>query len=350
MKRIIYLFLGAALCFTACQKDKNSLITNSMETEITDADFNDSKAMVFNSNKKKADYGLELDYDLVIKEVSENKYKAAIKVKGMTLNGVKLKEFGNSKRIYGVVMGLNTTKKDPDVPLDALLESTENSNNNNIKTFQFPAFEYKGDLTFEVIEANISFKLKDGDVIVKDKSTISIFGSDITVSGGNMEFGDNSSFKLPEGSSIVMNSEKTETNFAILLDGSTNRPSIQVTEDYFVLPNGKSVEQNPEAVKVRFPKKNDQAGYMVIVVAGDPNQEIETVTYKPIPVPNPNNPDDVKELPLITFHLTHYNQKNGIQRFVCDEEFANKDILSGQTDHFRLNGPGWNHIALVRGK
>ncbi|MCP6127631.1 hypothetical protein NL458_26525, partial [Klebsiella pneumoniae] len=74
----------------SCQKENRlAPVSGDQSVSITDADFTASRA-TYGENKKNTAYGLDLDYDLVIKEVSDDKYKVAIKIHGLRVNGMKM--------------------------------------------------------------------------------------------------------------------------------------------------------------------------------------------------------------------------------------------------------------------
>lgn len=344
MKRIFYTILAATIALGSCQKENHiAPVAGDQSLSITDADFVASKATI-GSNKKNNEGGLDLDYDIVLKEVSKDKYRLKIKLKAMRVAGY---EFGNSKLINGVVWGVVTklTNNDDKAPLNITLTSAEK----NGDTYLFPDFEYKGDLDFELLDISSRFRIKGGDLLIKDASTISFLSSDITVDNGNFKPGN--SFEIKEGTTVTVNQQKTETSFAILFNAAEDECSFVSNGSYFILPKGHSVEQDPKVAKVTFPKSEDGSKVMRITVKGDPAESVASVYYTPAPIPDPNNPGSTIQPPAIEFHKSEPSDKKiGICCYDRCLEPKN-NYICGTTIHlkpadFNANGPGWARITL----
>jgi len=326
MKKVVYTLMAATLCLSACKKQQTTMIASTTEsTQITDADFKDGRAIV-SGQKKQTEDGLEMDYDLVIKEVSENKYQAAIKINGLKLNGKKPNGYKQSS-YFAIVLALNTSKEDKAVPLAVELKAANPGSVNNGDIVKFSEFEYKGDLKYNVVQSTLSVAIDNptftpaGNVF---SSALRLSGIDITVPNSVISI-NGGNFEIKENASITMNGGSTIMNFGLVL--SDKLATIIDREEYFVLPSGHTVEQNPEVAKVMLQQED---GYVIVVVSGDPAQKISEVYYKPAPI-SANDPKDPKatiQLPVMEFVLTHFNQKNGIQRFKSKQTF--KELYKDQ--------------------
>lgn len=318
--------MAATLCLSACKKQQTTIIASTSEsTQITDADFKDGRATL-SGQKKQTENGLEMDYDLVIKEVSENKYQAAIKINGIKLNGKKPNGYKESN-YKSIVLALNTSKEDKSVPLDVLLKAANPGSVNNGDIVKFPEFEYKGNLKYNVVNASTAIAI-DNPVFTPSggvfSSALRLSGIDITVPNSSISI-NGGNFEIRENSSITINGGSTIMNFGLVL--SDKLATIIDRDEYFVLPSGHTVEQNPEVAKVTL---QEEDGYVIVVVSGDPAQKIAEVYYKPAPI-SANDPKDPKatiQLPVMEFALTHFNQKNGIQRFKSKQTF--KELYKDQ--------------------
>lgn len=350
MKRIIYTLLAATIVFSACQKENRMApVAGDQSISITDADFTASKAS-YGENKKNSQYGLELDYDLVIKEVSDDKYKVAIKVHGLKVNGQKMDEEKNKafkSAIFGAVLTLNNTKEKQEIPLNLKLTSTGVNGN----TYNFPEFTYKGDLSYELVNVNASIIIGGGNVVVTGAASIDFCDSKMTITGGNLQMKDNGGFTIKEGTEVTINAAKTETNFAILLTGKGDKCNVDDDDDWFLLPKGHSVEQDPKVAKVTFPKGEDGSKVMRITVKGDPAENVASVYYTPAPIPDPNNPGSTIQPAAIEFHKSEPSEKK-IGICCYDRCLEPKDnLLCGTTIHlkpadFNNFGEGWARITL----
>lgn len=307
------MLMAATLSVAACKKQKTAPSSTTMAPEPRD-----SRAMIAGGQFKKSSNGLELDYDLEIKETSTNKYTTTLKINGVNLNGKKIKGF-KSSAIFGIVLGLNTTKEDKAVPLSAALEETELSSVGSEKTITFKPFEYKGDLAYTLVNAKISISIGGGSVTINDDSRFTLFGEEMSVpngglktSGGNV-FGDNSTILISE------RKEAVETNFALLLDA---RGAIMEDEgSYFVLPSGHTLTQNPELAKLNVGEEADGTyGYVTVTISGDPARSITNIYYQACPADGSTK--DSKDQPILKFEATHFNENNGVQRFTSTQTWT----------------------------
>ena len=323
MKKVVYTLLAATLCLSACKKQQTTIIASTTEsTQITDADFKDGRAIV-SGQKKQTDDGLEMDYDLIIKEVSENKYQAAIKINGIKQNGKKPNGYKESG-YFAIVLALNTSKEDKEVPLSVVLKAANPGSVHNGDIVKFTEFEYKGNLKYDVVDATLSIAVNNptftpaGNVF---SSALRLSGIDLNIPNSSITI-NGGSFEIKENASITMNGGSTIMNFGLVL--SDKLATIIDREEYFVLPSGHTVEQNPEVAKVKL---QEEDGYVTVVVSGDPAQKITEVYYKPAPI-SANDPKATIQLPVMEFVLTHFNQKNGIQRFKSKQTF--KELYKDQ--------------------
>lgn len=344
MKKLLYTLLAATLCFTACRKQQTASPVAS--EVITDDDFNGSKATIAGLHMKKTDDGLEYDYDLVIKEIADNKYEAGIKIHGLKVNGKKPKGT-TSMAIFGVVLGLNTTKEDKPVPkesaqkpLSVTLTVKDIKELADGKIIKFPSFSYDGDLAFDLIDVHSSIIVDGGNIEFHDTKSMTFDRVNITVDDPNInllkpdwDIQPNTTVKIVKDAGHENISEIMFTNFAILFNGIKGSEKCSVDEDntFFVLPKGHTVEQNPELAKIRTQETGKESyGYVTLVVSGDPDRNVTDVQYRPEPV-SANDPKDPKatvKLPVMDFKETHYNQKNGIRRFVSTQTW---DAVYGKT-------------------
>ena len=345
MKRIIYSLLAATICLSSCQKeDSTTTLPMASSTSITEADFENSKAIHVSTAKKNKNYGMDLDYDLVIKEVSDDKYKVGLRLSAYIVNTRRVDSKVKASfrtAIFGAVLGLNTTKKESEVPLDMKL--TSSGINGDI--FEFPEFEYKGDLTYELVNVNTSFLFKDGELKIKDKTTFTMAGSNFTVDGGNFDMSGNS-FLIKEGTTVTVNGEKTETNFAILLQGG--KGSCSDDDDFFVLPKGNTQEQDPKVAKITFPKNDDGTiSKVLITVVGDPAGTVTGAYYTPAPIPDPNNPGSTIQPPVVKFTIDlSTNRKSLVRMYGPATSYVDGQPIFKKSD-FDQYGEGWARITLV---
>ncbi len=318
MRKIAFVLLAATFWLAACKKQSTSIpATNT--AHITDADFRDCKTTIPGLHAKKSSDGLELDYDLVVKEIAPNKYEAAVKVKNLKLNGKKVDNY-KADAITGVVLALNTTKEEKTVPLAVVLETPEESRSGNDKIFNFPAFEYKGDLAYEVIEVKASFKLKGGSIVIKDDSKFTFFGTDMEVKGGGLKVGNGSIIFTGNADPIFTEKGSIIDNGTIL---TINNGNFQLTDnsDLFVMPNGHTITQAPVAAKVVIEEEKDGSlGYITVTISGDPARYITSISYQPCTADGTTK--DPKEEPVMQFEATHFNEQNGVQRFKSKERYA----------------------------
>lgn len=310
MRKIAFVLLAATFWLAACKKQSTSIpATNTVH--ITDADFRDCKTTIPGLHAKKSDDGMELDYDLVVKEIAANKYEAAMKINGVKLNGKKLNGY-KASAIVGVVLALNTSKEDKTVPLEVLLKSDDNSTGSD-KIITFPAFEYKGDLAYELLEVATSITINNGNFKVYDNVNVSFFGENLTITGGNIIFSDNSTILLSDSKTTV------PTNFSLLLKDS--KPVMEDKTTVFVMPNGHTITQAPVAAKVVIEEEEDGSlGYITVTISGDPARYITSISYQPCTADGTTK--DPKEEPVMQFEATHFNEQNGVQRFKSKERYA----------------------------
>jgi hypothetical protein len=351
MKRIIYTLLAVSVIFASCQKqDRLGSLSDDHSLSITDPDFAATRATV-GSNKKNNNNDVVLDYDLVFKSTGIGYGKVGMRIHGMRQAGKKMSDQENEAfraAIFGIVLSINNTKQDPEIPLDITLTS----NGVDGQMYTFPEFAYKGDLAYELANIKVSVKLKDGGIKLIDKSSFLLGGSTFTVTSGNLEFKENSSFTLQPGTSVNVNSLKLETSFAILFTGIGKGGSCDDDNDYYILPKGHSVEQDPKIKKVTFPKGFDEQ-IMRITVVGDPNEAVTSVFYTPAPYPDPKNPDVMIQPAAIEFHRSEPSEKKiGICCYDrCITKKSGDAVFCGTTDHFKpadfnANGPAWARLSL----
>ncbi len=331
MKKIIITLAAAMICMSACKKQSTPTPVSVVQTEtVTEDDFNGSKATTLSIQNKKSGEGLEMDYDIIIKQVSEHKYVAAMKYKGLLLNGKSVKGSKDIK-VHGAELSLKSGKKDENVPLTSILESNEPTSISHDKVITFPVFEYAGELIFEIVSPTGTI-IVDGDLVISNGlSTINIGDLNITpektaLVGSNVD--------IKENSNVVIAGNNTPVTFGISYL-ATNKGKVRLTEEspVFVLPSGHTLVQEPKISKV---KTQDETGNVVVTISGDPAMAIKTVYYQPAPISG-------KEQPVMKFEATHYNMKNGIQRYKSTQTW---EQVYGKTTapNWAVNTASWANI------
>lgn len=329
MKKVLFTFL-AALTLAACKK--TTTITT-VPSEATYASINDSKAIVISGQHKKTDDGLELDYDLVIKEVSANTYSTSLRLGGITYHG-KREKWHKSTGFKSIVIGINNTKKDDNVPLSVLLETTEVQSMEQGQVIKFNEFEYKGDLSYEVVNTSLSLIIDNPlhtGIEIQSNVLFSLLGTGITLTDSKIDV-KGGSFEMKEDSRVLVNGESTVTSFGIMFKGG-KEATFTSHDEYFILPSGHTVAQNPEVAKVKI---EDNDGYVTVIVSGDPAKTIKSIYYTP----------ETKGEPVMKFAATHFNQKNGIQRFVSTQKW--KELYGKKPFSVADFGEGWSRVTLVK--
>jgi hypothetical protein len=325
MKNIIITLAAAMICITSCKKQPTPAPASVVHSEvITEADFNGSKATQVIRQNKKTGEGLEMDYDIVIKQVSEKKYVAAMKFNGLTLNGKNVKGSKDVK-IYGAELSLKTGKNEDEVPDIATLMGPEINTSSNSPIITFPAFEYSGDLTYAIVSPSGTIIVNSDLTISNGLATVNISDLNIvadksSLNGGNLE--------IKENSNVVISGMSVPVNFGISIS-EKDRGKCRLTNStsLFVLPSGHTVVQEPLVSKV---KVQDDNAYMVVTISGDPAMAIKTVYYQPEPI-------EGREQPAMKFEATHYNMKNGIQRF--------RSTQTWEQVYGKATPPKWNSNA-----
>lgn len=330
MKYALFTLLAALTTFSACKKQECATPTTSNQT-VSDAELNDGRAILISGANKRSEDGLEMEYDLVIKEVSEHKYSAKLKMKGLNLDGKKVKDF-KPKKGMAVVIGLNTTKEEGAVPLAVELKSNDEQGD----TYLFPVFEYKGDLAFELVDVTTSVTVYGNwllggtpETASNDDHKVEIGGVNITVPASSINI-IRGNFIVYDYATVLFNNVSTTTSFAILFSGKAGDHDITLRdrETFFVLGSGHTEAQKPEVAKVKVKKEdNGTYGYVTITIAGDPAKQVSSIYYKPNDITG-SNTKETTELPVMKFVATHYNQKNGVQRFVSAQTW---DAVYGKT-------------------
>lgn len=93
---------------------------------------------------------------------------------------------------------------------------------------------------------------------------------------------------------------------------------------YLILPNGKSVLQNPEVEKVNgVVSSNGELKKLDVTISGDPAQEVEKLKFVPEPfLKDPKDPKSIVQLPTVLLTKSHFNQNSGIAKFKIDGTYA----------------------------
>lgn len=290
MKKTLLMLLVAGISLASCTKQHSASPSGTIgSAAVTDADFTDSKARVLSGQLKTADEGVTIDYDFFIKEVATDKYLSAIRLNSIRLNGNKINgvKFNGSQSVYkAIVIGVNTTKEEKEVPI-VLLDGDKADKTGDIIVFD--PFTSKEDLVNDVVDVTMKLTIGGGSVVIGNSSTVTIGGSNINIkentniviNGGNLIINDNASF--------------------------------------FVTKSGMTVEQNPRISIVKLRKSTLQGqtyGKIIVIVDNDPNDEVASLTYEPAPIAlDPNKPDVLTKLPIMEFKETHYNKQQGLHRY-----------------------------------
>lgn len=340
MKKVLYTILAVAISLSACRKSQNTLsVTGNQNAQITEADADDSRATAAGRSFKKSDNGLEMDYNLVIKEVSKNKYTAIVKFKGLTLNGKDVKGSKDGK-LQSVVLTFNNLKVDPKSGKVVLVDEKNSSETQkwqplsvtgevNQKSEDDPViitpldndFDIEEDLLYSVLNVTLAVTIDNAIHVSSSGDQTNILYQSLLITVPRVT---NYQISVPNvaksGDPIYINKVNTNTAVGISV---TEKGIITFTDEqeYFVLGSGHTVVQEPELSKAKVEGKD---GYVTLVFTGDPAQETKTVTYQPEAV-SANNPKDPKEMitfPVMKFTLTHFNQKNGVLRFKSTQKWS----------------------------
>ena len=318
MKKILYALLAASIAFTSCRKQQATQ-PGSNTSQVTEADFKDGKAVLaVTGAMKKNDDGLELDYDLIIKEVSDHNYVAAVKLHGLTLQGKKLTNFKNSLR--GVVIAINNTKGSEDEPeLSVVLDATETSGN----IYATKPFRRIEDLAYETVNVGAFYTVTVEHTVMPDNP---VFTPAVAVHDNILALTvTNNNTVIPANSAVLFGKESIVSGVTIKSNIKEGTATISDEITAFVFPSGLTAEQNPEVTKAVIKKSSKDAfGYAIVTVAGDPAGLVENVLYAPKPVSanNPKDPKAVIELPVMKFEPTHINKTNGVIRFKSTQTWS----------------------------
>jgi hypothetical protein len=341
MKRIMYSLLAAGLMLSSCQKDSRTAAPISMDASLTDADYSFGKATLGSNKKNYNGLGDVLDADNTIKQVSNNRYRLKVKLKGIVAKGAAIAGKSFTDKVYAVT----TTITGPKLEGVEQLKITLNSTGKNGETFEFAEFEYKGDLDYELLDVSNTYRIKGGDITLNGSSTIKIGESTITVDNGNFKPGND--FSIKEGSVISINQVKMETSFAILFSAAENECRFVDNGSYFLLPNGHTVEQDPTIKKVQF-TKIDEGGVAVdnpvFTGANDPMSNVLGLLYTPPSYVDPANPDKMIQPEPIVLKPTFRNVNKGVVRF---ELGSMDDAAFFKRADFKADGPGWARLSFI---
>lgn len=340
MKKIIITLAAATICFTACKKQPTPAPSTVAHT-VTEADFTGSKANVMHLMKK-TKAGMYVEYDLVIKQVSENTYAAALRIiadkrrliiaketerQGVDVNptGITLTAQILNEKTGGKNEGTSGTEL-----FKAYVDLTKVEAG---KIITFPEFQYKGSLAGELLDVRSVIALEKGDVKVYDETKFNLGGQDMTVVGSKIDVRDGKGTIFTDGATVNGGKGNMETSFGLYMNGGI--PEVVLQTGAFVLSTGHTVTQDPKVTKAKIAGDN---GYVTIVISGDPAQKVQDLYYKPAPVQSDTK--DAAELPVMKFVATHSNQINGMQRFIStqtwEEVYGKTAIKSGPTTGFVL--------------
>ncbi len=340
MKKVLFTILAAAISLTACKKAQNTLpVAGNQSEQASEADGDDSRAIIA-GHFKKNDNGLEMDYNLVIKEESKNKYVAVVKFNGLTLNGKDVKGSKDDK-LQSVVLTFNNLKVDPKTGAVVKVDEKNSSETEKWKSLSVTGevnqksdddniiicpldndFDIERDLIFDVVSVSLAVTIENPvhvSSVGHQDNTLAYRNITISkLSKTTYQFYVNNYAK--PGASVTINDVNTTTAVGISI---TEKGIITFTDEqeYFVLGSGHTVTQDPELAKAKVEGKD---GYVNLVFTGDPAQEVTTVTYQPdaVSANNPKDPKEMIEFPVMKFKLTHYNQKNGVQRFISTQKWS----------------------------
>lgn len=338
MKNIIITLAAAMIGITSCKKQPTPAPASVVHSEaITEADFNGSKAIQVIRQNKKTGEGVEFDYDLIIKEISDNKYEAGIKIHGLKLNGKKTDD-ADKMGVAAVTLSLSGMKDSKEKPLSVELTVKDVKELADNKVITFPVFEYSGNLAYEMIDVRSKISVAPSNVTVSGKSSFSFGQILFTFSDPSIDVS-RTSWDIAEGISGAASIRKdaghekasisTYLNFALFYNGTKGSEKCDVVESstIFILPKGHTIRQEPTVSKV---KVQDDNAYMVVTISGDPAMAIKTVYYQPEPI-------EGREQPAMKFEATHYNMKNGIQRF--------RSTQTWEQVYGKATPPKWNSNA-----
>ncbi len=316
MKHLILALVAATMCATACKKQPIAVPGATAQSETNAAtSFKGSKATQVSIQNKKTGNGLEMDYDVIIKQTGDKKYTASMKFYGLTLNGKAVKR-SNTLRIYGATLSLKNEKDNKTVPLTVVLETPEESTITHDMVITFPPFEYAGELTFELIRSATGTIIVNGDLLMSGglpKVTIAdleFIADKTAISGSSVEIKENATIQV-DGKDIVA---KLGISFK---ESDKGRCRISETSSLFVLPSGHTATQDPKIAKITVEEKGGEYGYATITISGDPAKTLSKLVYRPFAEAGKTYTG-----PEMVFLPTHYNMVNGIQRFESTKKWS----------------------------
>jgi hypothetical protein len=270
MKQLTALTMAFLLVFASCQKPED--LTPGKDISYTQADFVDNEAMVPGAEKAG---NRKSDLKVVIRKVNnaENTYRLVLKVDSVALNVNAAELDPKFEPIYSldlepVVLASLTIPNPTNPDVDQVIFTKEQrafrkTNENGYFVYVSDPFVTTVDFDYELVGIEYAIELKSN------------------------------------GLPIVI-SEKAE---------------------YFILPGGKSVEQDPKFANIKTPKWVNQGGklYLVLTVTieDDPAQAIDKVVFFPDPIQlKPEDPKSLYNFEPVAFEKTHFNLNTGLSRYV----------------------------------
>jgi hypothetical protein len=282
MKKIISFCLLASLAFTACRKDTLSPVSESTHASVDD--FQSPVSGGSNARRGSADDYLKIAIRKV--ENKENMYRLVIK-----MDSIEITEKGETKLVA--------------LPKDATITAGLSIPNEKDPKASKVIFE----------ENELNFKKQN-------EKGFTVFVSDPFTSEVDFEY------------------ELVRVKRCTRLGGKLNDEEIECAEnDFIIVPPGKAINQSPEVVKTKTQGKwTHSSGVelpktVIITIANDPAQKINTLYFLPnlikIPGNSVENGSKTLSLPMLEFKKLDFNPNTGVARFITSdvEAIYAKDLV-----------------------
>jgi hypothetical protein len=282
MKKIISFCLLASLAFTACRKDTLSPVSES--THSTVDDFQSPVSGGSNARRGIADDHLKIAIRKI--ENKENMYRLVIK-----MDSIEITEKGETKLVP--------------LPKDATVTAGLSIPDDKDPKASKVIFE-KNELNFKK----------------QNEKGFTVFVSDPFTTDVNFDY------------------ELVSLETSVRLVSHFGDLQIVHSQEFFmIVPPGKAINQSPEVVKTKTQGKwthssgVEFAKSVIITVANDPAQKINTLYYVPdlikIPGNGVGNSSSILSLKLLEFKKLDFDKNTGVARFINSdiEAIYSKDLV-----------------------
>mgnify|MGYP006995564786 CR=1 FL=1 len=225
-------------------------------------------------------------------EITSNMSDGANLIATPTNGNARLGAAGNQPSVKfknnRIIIGLNNTKTDEDVPLDAILEDG------------------------------------GGSVVLTNNETTppTVFELPLENTNGN----GNQKYRTPQ---FEMGAEMEYELFDIEIRGADG--AYLWGASIFVLPEGRVVENDPDLARARLKQVNSNNGEevkLVLVAMDDPTVQISMVKFVPDPVSeDPTDPTSFTQAETLLLDRAHINENLGLSRWI--KKYPKEDSYSG---------------------